>query len=109
MIPSNYLEIGDLQTQIPSKNMISNRFCKAGDILISSLLGKDKIVIATGDYMLSNAIYVLSSFPSNTVRDDVYNKLRTSIALEQMGALLDGFKITYAKISVDNLYNNIMI
>lgn len=109
VIPSNYLEIGDLQTQIPSKNMISNRFCKAGDILISSLLGKDKIVIATGDYMLSNAIYVLSSFPSNTVRDDVYNKLRTSIALEQMGALLDGFKITYAKISVDNLYNNIMI
>lgn len=36
-------------------------------------------------------------------------KLRTPNVLEQMGALLDGFKITYAKISVDNLYNNVMI
>lgn len=107
--PANYLEIGDLATQSPSKKNTSNRFCKKGDILISSLLGKDKIVIANGEFMLSSAIYVLSSFPSDQVRDEVYRKLRTPSVLEQMGALLDGFKITYAKISVDNLYNNVMI
>lgn len=71
-VPSGYLEIGDLTTQVPSKSKVTNRFCKTGDILISSLPGKDKIVIAKGEFMLSSAIYVLSSFSSVKVRDDIY-------------------------------------
>lgn len=107
--PSQYLEIGDLSTQTPTKNLQSNRYCKKGDILISSLLGKDKIVIAKGEFMLSSAIYVLSSFENDTERNNVFYRLRSANVLDQMCALVDGFKITYAKISENNLYNNILI
>lgn len=108
--PYQYLEIGNLSTQIPSKNKQSSRFCKKGDILISSLLPeKDKIVVATGEFMLSSAIYVLSSFKNDTERDYVLRKLQSPKVIEQMCALVDGFKITYAKISEHNIYNNILI
>lgn len=108
--PSQYLEIGDLSSQTSTKNLQSTRYCKKGDILISSLLpGKDKIVIATGEFMLSSAIYVLSSFKDDTERDYVLRRLQSPAVIEQMCALVDGFKITYAKISENNLYNNILI
>lgn len=110
ILPTNYLEIGDLSTQIPSKKLKSTRFCKKGDILISSLLPeKDKIVISTDDFMLTPAVYVLSSFPNESVRDMVFSKLRMKTTLDQMCALVDGFKITYAKINEKNLYNNVLI
>lgn len=109
-VPDKYLEIGDLKTQVPTKKKQSTRFCKKGDILISSLLpDKEKIVIASGDFMLSSAIYVLSSFKNETERDEVLHKLQSSQVIDQMCALVDGFKITYAKISEHNLYNNVFI
>ena len=108
--PTEYLEIGDLKTQIPSKRKKSTRLCKKGDILISSLLPeKDKIVVAQGDFMLSSAIYVLSSFKDNMERDNILRKLQSANTINQMCALVDGFKITYAKISEHNLYYNIFI
>ena len=108
--PTEYLEIGDLKTQTSSKKKQSSRLCKKGDILISSLLPeKEKIVVAKGDFMLSSAIYVLSSFKNNKERDDVLHKLQSADVINQMCALVDGFKITYAKISEHNLYNNIFI
>lgn len=105
-----YIEIGNLSNQQSTKNKKSNRFCKKGDILISSITPRrDQIVIAQNDFMLTSAIYVLSDFESDNMRDRVFNALREDQALEQMNALLDGFKITYAKISDKNLYNNVFI
>ena len=109
-VPSQYLEIGDMKTQMATKKKTTTRYCKKGDVLISSLLPeKDKIVIANGEFMLSPAIYVLSSFENDQVRDDVMRKLRSPQVINQMCALVDGFKITYAKISEHNLYNNVYI
>jgi len=109
-IPSQYLEIGNLTDQIPSKKLKTNRFCRDGDILISSLTPrKTQIVIAKGNFMLSSAIYVLSSFESTEIRDKVFCTLKEDGTIMQMNALLDGFKITYAKISEQNLHNNILI
>ena len=108
--PTDYLEIGDLKTQIPSKLKQSTRLCKKGDILISSLLpDKDKIVVAKDNFMLSSAIYVLSSFKDDTERDKILHKLQSQKTIDQMCALVDGFKITYAKISEHNLYHNVLI
>ena len=108
-LPTTYLEIGDLQTQQGTKTNTTTRYCKTGDILISSLTPrKSQIVVARGCFMLSPAIHVLS-FNNEKVRDEVYKKLRTEKALNQMNALLDGFKATYAKISEENLFNNILI
>ena len=109
-IPNQYLEIGNLTDQIPIKKLKSNRFCKTGDILVSSLTPREtQIVIAQGNFMLSFAIYVLSSFESEEIRDRVYHALKEENTIKQMNALLDGFKITYAKISEQNLHNNILI
>jgi|GEM_PF-5712907 len=109
-IPTQYLEIGNLSDQIPSKRLKTNRFCKEGDILISSLTPrKTQIVVAEGNFMLSPAIYVLSSFESDKTRDKIFFSLKEDSTIKQMNALLDGFKITYAKISEQNLYNNILI
>lgn len=105
-----YIEIGDLENQKPSKIKTSNRYCKKGDILISALTPtKKKIVIATDDFKLSSAIYVLSGFESDKVRDYVFARLREEDVLKQMNTLLDGFKVTYAKIDPENLYNNVLI
>lgn len=108
--PKGYIEIGDLETQTPSKNKKSNRYCKRGDILISSLTPtKQKIILAKDDFMLSTAIHVLSGFENDDIRDSILNKLKSPNVLEQMNSLLDGFKVTYAKISPENLYNNILV
>lgn len=78
--------------------------------MIASLCPKKtQIVIADGEYMLSSAIHVLSEFESDSVRDYVYKQLRTDNVLSQMNTMLDGFKVTYAKISEENLYNNVLI
>lgn len=58
--------------------------------------------------MLTTAIHVLS-FDDDKIRDYVFEKLRQDDVIKQMNALLDGFKATYAKISEQNLYNNILI
>jgi type I restriction enzyme M protein len=105
-----YLEIGDIAEQIPTKTKTSHRFCKQGDILVSALTPTpEHIVIARNNFMLTNAIYVLSDFESDEIRDKVYNALKTDIAIKQMNTLLDGFKVTYAKIKESNLMNNVFI
>lgn len=111
IIPSTYVEISDLKDlKNSSKKKSTTRFCKKGDILISSLCPKkSQIVISNGEYMLSTAIHVLSNFKSDEIRNHVYNELRKDEILKSMNTMLDGFKITYAKISEENLYNNILI
>ena len=59
--------------------------------------------------MLSPAIYVLSSFNNDIEKNNVFNRLRSPDVINQMCALVDGFKITYAKISERNLYFNIFL
>lgn len=109
-IPNKYLEIGNLADQVPTKKKRTTRFCKKGDILISSLTPrKNQIVIAKENFMLTPAIHVLSSFESVEKRDKVFNKLQSDAVISQMNALLDGFKITYAKISEQNLINNVLV
>ena len=110
-LPTIYAEIGDLNNlKNSSKKKTSRRFCKKGDILISSLCPrKSHIVISDGEYMLSPAIHVLSHFKDDKERDKVYKQLRTDDVLKQMNTMLDGFKVTYAKISDENLYNNVLI
>ena len=110
-VPTNYVEIGDLPN-LPNttKKKKTTRYCKKGDILISSLTPKKThIVISDGDYMVSMAIHVLSGFKNDTIRDFVFKELRSQNVLHQMNTMLDGFKITYAKISEANLYNNVLI
>lgn len=110
-LPTIYAEIGDLRNlKGSSKKKTSKRYCKKGDILISSLCPrKSHIVISDGEYMLSPAIHVLSDFANEKTRDLVYSQLRSDNCLKVMNTLLDGFKITYAKISEDNLFNNVLI
>ena len=108
-----YLEIGDIENgnvnHNNNKSKTSTRFAKKGDILLSSLCPTaDKIAIADDDYMVSTAIHVLKVKEGfNTV--DILEKLRKDSTLEQMNSLLDGFKITYAKINESNLKNYIKI
>ena len=108
-----YLEIGDIENGginlSNNKSKKSTRFCKKGDILLSSLCPTaDKIAIADDDYMVSTAIHVLQIKDGfNTV--DILERLRKDSTLEQMNSLLDGFKITYAKINESNLKNYIKI
>ena len=108
-MPIKYLEISNLSNQVGEKNISTTRYCKKGDILISSLTPrKSQIVIAKEDAMLTSAIHVLT-FKDEKNRDYVYNRLRSEDVLSQMNALLDGFKATYAKISEKNLIDNIII
>lgn len=111
VLPSDYLEIGGLSSlQASNKTKTSNRYCKKGDILISSLCPKkSQIKIADKDYMVTKAIHVLSGFNNEEIKNKVFNKISSDEVLNQMNSLLDGFKITYAKISDKNLINNIQI
>ena len=59
--------------------------------------------------MLSSAIHVLSDFKDDSSRDFVYKQIRTDEVLKEMNTMLDGFKVTYAKISDENLINNVLI
>lgn len=66
-------------------------------------------MISNDDYMCSTAIHVLSGFKNDNERDKVLIALKKKETIEQMNSLLDGFKITYAKINDENLYNNVKI
>lgn len=109
--PSKYIEISDLKNLSNcSKKKTSTRMCKKGDILVSSLCPKkSQILISDDNYMLSSAIHVLSGFKNDSVRDYVFKELQDSDVIKQMNTLLDGFKVTYAKISDENLINNVFI
>lgn len=108
-----YLEIGDIEggkvNHSSNKAKKTTRFAKKGDILLSSLCPTaDKIAIADDDYMVSTAIHVLQ-VKSGYDTNDIVERLRKASTLEQMNSLLDGFKITYAKINEHNLSNYILI
>jgi type I restriction enzyme M protein len=111
-VPTEYVEISNIEggkIQGPFKNKTTKRFCKKGDIIVSSLVpSRNKIIIADRDYMLSTAIHVLS-FENAKTRDFIFTKIRSDEVIRQMINLLDGFKITYAKINEDNLINNVII
>lgn len=108
--PTKYFEISNFTIKGNHKNKTTNRYCKKGDIIISSLNPVAKnIQIADDDYMCSPAIYVLHDFENDTIRDDVLKKLKSNNVLEQMNSMCDGFKITYAKISTTNFYNNVKL
>jgi len=112
-LPSKYVEIGDLSNVklgTNDKHIITKRYCKKGDILMSSICpNKNRIIISNGEYMCSSAIHVLSGFHNNEERNWVLSRLKDESTLAQLNALTDGFKITYSKISEDNLKNNIKI
>lgn len=112
-VPTKYVEIGSLNKNgnidTSDKSKTTTRYCKKGDILVASLCPKkSQIIIADDDYVLTTAIHVLS-FNDYDLRDKVYKELISDKTIEQMNSLLDGFKITYAKISEQNLYNNVML
>lgn len=111
VMPTEYLEIGGLSSlKSSNKTKKTTRYCKKGDILVSSLCPKaSQIKIADKDYMVTTAIHVLSGFESEDVKNKIYKSLKTDDVIKQMNSLLDGFKITYAKISEENLINNIFI
>ena len=108
-----YVEIGGLSSsRINTSNKnLTGKVVYENDILVSSLTPtKDKIVLSNGKYIVTTAIHVLQ------VREEyknkltyLYNELKKDYVLEQMNALLDGFKISYAKIKEHNLLNNIYI
>lgn len=111
ILPQKYVEISDLSANglgNGNKKEKTTRFCKKGDILLSSLCPKpNKIMVSNGDYMCSTAIHVLSGFRNDHERDEVLKALKKKETIEQMNSLLDGFKVTYAKINDENLYNNV--
>jgi len=111
-VPTKYTEIGDLNAKEENKSHKINktkRYAKKGDIVIATICPKkSQIKIIDEDSMLSTAIDVLS-FKDDKTRDKVYNELIKDETINQMNSLLDGFKITYAKISDENLKNNVLI
>lgn len=113
MLPQKYVEISDLSSSglgNGDKKKTTTRFCKEGDILVPSICPKStKIMISNGEYMCSTAIHVLSGFENKEIRDDILHALKGKDSIEQMNSLLDGFKVTYAKISEENLYNNVKL
>src|SRR5438045_9231677 len=113
-----YVEITNLQdnniTGIFKKKQ-GSRIAKEGDILFprnASLNWQRKIVLVKHDFKISSAIYTLT-FADNdngkNIREYIYNYLKNNQneVFEDIKALLDGFKISYSKISEFNLMNNI--
>ncbi len=109
----SYVEISNIKNNkiTPSDKKMKGRLCKKGDILLSSLTpASEKIVISDAEYILSSAIFVLSikdEYSSRT--DEIYAEIRKDYVLSQMNNMVEGFKITYAKISENNLKNNVRL
>ena len=106
-----YIEIGSLKGDeiIPSEKKKKGYACKEGDILYSSLTPtRQKIMIADDDYKVSGAIHILRPHKTKD-RNYVFDELRKEECLEQANSLVTGFKITYAKISAENLLNLVQI
>ena len=108
----NYLEIGDLvdsQIKIKSlKNKKSATICKQGDLLFASLTpSKAKVAIADRNYYVSNAIYVISHQDQQMIKWLFAYLINDDKIFKAISGLVDGFKITYAKISKTNLMNQV--
>ena len=109
----SYLEIGDLvnsQVQIKNaKNKRSKIVCKPGDLLFSSLTpNQDKVAIANDYYYVSNAIFVISHQDPVMIEKLFTYLMNDEVIFKAINGLLDGFKITYAKITKTNLINQVV-
>ncbi|MGZ9756034.1 hypothetical protein ACXYRR_03800 [Mycoplasma sp. 246B] len=93
-----------------NKNKKSSKVALKGDIVFSSLPNAKKIAIADDNYFVSAAIYVIR-ITDKKIRDNFYNYIynNTNNIIYDMNVLLDGFKITYAKISEYNFKNNVFM
>ena len=101
-----YVEISNIKNDkiIPSTKTKDNyRTCLKNDILISSLVpSKEKIIISDKSYRVSKAIYVLR-IEDEKLRNQVFEELKKDYVINQMHALLEGFKLTYSKIKDEKL------
>ena len=109
----SYLEIGDLvnsQVQIKNaKNKRSKIVCKPGDLLFSSLTpNQDKVAIANDYYYVSNAIFVISHQDPVMIEKLFTYLMNDDAIFKTINGLVDGFKITYAKITKTNLINQVV-
>ena len=109
-----YLEIGDLvDSQIKMKSLktkTSTTICNQGDLLFASLTpSKAKVAIADQNYYISNAIYVISHQDQQMVKWLFTYLMNDEVIFKAINGLLDGFKITYAKISKFNLMNQVKL
>lgn len=114
----HYLEISDLEKglikikneKIGKKIKKTQKIAVPGDLLISSLPNKDKIAISDDFFFVSPAIFVLK-IKDEFIRKQLYEYIRKNKnnIISNMQVFLDGFKITYAKISEYNLLNNIFV
>lgn len=108
-----YVEIGSIKddTITPSDKRKEGRVCKKGDMLIPSLTPiKEKIIQSDGNYIVSKAIFVLSVKENYASRQkELYSELREAYVIDQMNSLLEGFKITYGKISENNFKKHVKL
>jgi hypothetical protein len=109
-----YIEISDIKNGkiniLNTKKKTTRKKCISGDILFSSMPKSSKIAISDKEYFVSTAIFVIRILNEN-IRQNFYEyifKNKNNI-IEDMNVFLDGFKITYAKITDFNLMNNIYI
>lgn len=108
-----YIEIGDISNskiKIKSnkKPKGNEKICKKGDIIFSSLTpSKSKVAIADNDYYVSNAIFIIRHKEMKMI-DWLFNYfMENETIFNDINCMLDGFKITYAKITSENLLKNI--
>ena len=103
------LEIGDLvDRQIKMKSLktkTSTTICNQGDLLFASLTPSK---IADQNYYISNAIFVISHQDPVMIEKLFTYLMNDEVIFKAINGLLDGFKITYAKITKTNLINQVV-
>ena len=109
-----YIEISNIKNNKinhSNKKKTSSRICKSGDILLASLTPTPaKIAVVDDEYYVSTAIFVLSIKKEySDYLMPLYEELKKDYVIKQMNSLLDGFKVTYAKIKDDNLSKYVKI
>lgn len=108
----SYVEIGDIQNSRinvkSNKVKKSKNICFNGDILFSSLTpSKEKIAISDNTYYLSDAIFVIRHKNEKFISWLFNYFMKDEKIFKDINSILDGFKVTYSKITVNNLLNNI--
>lgn len=107
-----YIEIGDIKNSKinikSNKIKQSKKICSSGDILFSSLTpSKEKVTISNDLYYVSDAIFIIKH-KDNKLVEWLFNYFMNNKKIfNDINSILDGFKITYSKISANNLLNNI--
>ena len=107
-----YIEIGDIENSKinikSNKIKQSKKICLYGDILFSSLTpSKEKVAISDGSYYVSDAIFIIKHEDSKLINWLFNYFMKNKNIFNDINSILDGFKITYSKISTNNLLNNV--